>query len=178
MSNGAVAVAPRVTITRVGEDASSILTNLFEHYLHDMAEWFGVETKDDGRYGYDPSLHWNRGDRVFLARVGGSLAGFAIVSTATKWLQAPDQYDMAEFFVIRRHRHSGVAETMATTVWNEFRGRWLVRVFERNAPAVPFWRRIVSTYTGGSYVEENPTIDGKKWVFLRFDNRAVRHGRN
>ena len=57
MTQDGGALAPRITIATVGADADLIVTNLFEHYLHDMAEWFGLDTQDDGRYGY----HWQIG---------------------------------------------------------------------------------------------------------------------
>ena len=173
MNQDGGALAPSVTIAKVSADADPILTNLFEHYLHDMAEWFRFDTRDDGRYGYDMSLHWSRGDQVFLARVGNALAGFAIASSATKWLQPPDTHDVAEFFVIRRYRRSGVGEILATTIWNEIPGRWLVRVLERNAPAIPFWRTIIAKYTHHTQVEERRIINDSAWAFFRFDNRRT-----
>jgi predicted acetyltransferase len=162
---------PSITVTKVGADADPIVTNLFEHYLHDMAEWFEFDTREDGRYGYDMSLHRSRGDQVFLARVGNALAGFAITSTVSKWLQPPETHDVMEFFVMRRYRRSGVGATLATTIWDENPGRWLVRVLERNAPALPFWRTIISTYANNTQVEERRLIDDNLWTFFRFDSR-------
>ncbi|MBI3782263.1 MAG: GNAT family N-acetyltransferase [Deltaproteobacteria bacterium] len=160
------------TIDRVGPESNQILVNLFEHYLHDMAEWFRFDVGADGRYAYDVSPHWRNNDSVYLARVDGALAGFVIVGSAEPWTNDPASLDIREFFVIRRHRHSGVGRDMAHHVWNRHRGRWLVRVLEANLPAVPFWRKTIAAYSKGRYAEQVVTPDdGKRRLFFSFDNR-------
>jgi predicted acetyltransferase len=154
-----------ITITRVGPEANTIVTNLFEHYLHDMAEWFLFDTDADGRYHYDMARHWARGDRVYLARVDGALVG-----PAPDWLEDPTARDVEEFFVVRRHRHAGVADLLARTIWDAERGRWRVRVFEGNVPAVPFWRRIVGAYSERSHTEERRFNNDRHWVVFGFSN--------
>jgi len=36
---------------------------------------------------------------------------------------------------------------------NRFAGRWEICEFQRNTPAVDFWRRVVASYTRGRYQE-------------------------
>jgi predicted acetyltransferase len=159
-----------ITITRVGPEANTVVTNLFEHYLYDMAEWFLFDSGPDGLYHYDMAHHWARGDRVYLARVDNVLAGFAVVGPAPEWLDDPTARDVEEFFVMRRHRHAGVADLLARTIWDAERGRWRVRVFEGNVPAVPFWRRIVGAYSDNSHTEERRFNNGRNWVVFGFSN--------
>ncbi|HVM95830.1 MAG TPA: GNAT family N-acetyltransferase, partial [Candidatus Acidoferrales bacterium] len=109
---------PSLTIDRVGREANDILVNLFEHYLHDMAEWFHFDVGSDGRYAYDMSPHWQNNDPVYLARVHGALAGFALISSAKQWTNDPVSLDVREFFVIRRHRRSGVGQALIRKIWN------------------------------------------------------------
>ena len=46
-----------LSISRIGPESERLLGNLFEHYLHDMAEWFHyaeaefTQTADDGDVG-------------------------------------------------------------------------------------------------------------------------------
>jgi predicted acetyltransferase len=161
-----------LSIARIGQEAAPILENLFEFYLHDMAEWFRFDVGADGRYGYDLSRHWERGDKIYLARVGGAPAGFALVGPAPEWLNDPTARDVEEFFVVRRHRHSGLADTLARTIWDAEPGRWRVRVFEGNVPAVPFWRRIVGEYTAGNFTEQRLPNNNRQWAVFGFDNGA------
>jgi predicted acetyltransferase len=150
-----------LSISKIGPEADAQLRNLFEHYLRDMAKWFEVDT-------YDTSLIWTNGYDVYLAKVGESLAGFALVGSAVEWLGDIGAHDVHEFFVIREFRRSGCGQRMATLVWNEFPGDWLVRVFELNAPAVLFWRAAISSYSRGSYTEEGRVVNGRAWRFFRF----------
>jgi predicted acetyltransferase len=164
---------PDLSIVRIGQESASILENLFEFYLHDMAEWFRFDTGPDGRYGYDLARHWERGDQIYLARIDAAPAGFALVGPAPEWLHDPTARDVEEFFVVRRHRHNGLADALARTIWDAQPGRWRVRVFEGNVPAVPFWRRIVGEYTNHDCSEERHVNNGRQWVVFGFDNATA-----
>jgi predicted acetyltransferase len=158
----------QLSISKIGRESDVVLRNLFAYYLHDMAEWFALDTKADGSYSYDTSLIWENGYDAYLAKVGDSLAGFAIVGAAFEWLGDIGGHDVHEFFVIRRFRRSGAGRRMATLLWNERPGEWLVRVVESNAPAVLFWRSVISSYSRGSYEEEGRVAKGRRWRFFRF----------
>lgn len=163
--------AMALALERVGVESSEILANLLQHYVYDMSEFFPIDVGDDGRFRYDMTPHWAKGDPVYLARAGGALAGFAIVSSAERWIGDADVNDVKEFFVLRRHRRSGVGDAMARALWEYHRGHWLVRVLEANAPAAAFWKRMVERYTGGRYAEQRVvTPDGRTRIFYRFDN--------
>ena len=71
-----------LTVAEVGREADPIFANLFELYMHDMAQWFLFESNNQGRYGYDHVPHWAAGDRFYLAHVGAQPAGFALVGSA------------------------------------------------------------------------------------------------
>ena len=157
-----------LSIVKIGPESDLLLRNLFEHYIHDMAEWFEIDTKADGSYSYDTSVIWQNGYDAYLAKIDDSIAGFAIVGSAVEWLGNVRAHDMREFFVIRRFRRSGFGERMATLVWNERPGEWLVRVLESNAPAVLFWRTTISKHSHGSYAEEGRLVNGRPWRFFRF----------
>ena len=157
-----------VKIVRVGAEAHGVIANLFELYMHDMAEWFQFDIGTDGRYGYDLNNYWQQGDRAYLAWAGDALAGFALVGAVPDWLDDQTGNDVAEFFVLRRHRHRGVADRLARTIWDEEPGRWCVRVFEGNVPAVPFWRRIVAAYADNDYTEARLFNNERAWVVFRF----------
>ena len=75
-----------LVISRIGPESDTLLGNLFEHYCHDMSEWFEIDTGADGRYAHDTSSVWTDGHDVYLARVGDSIAGFALVDRLTSGL--------------------------------------------------------------------------------------------
>jgi predicted acetyltransferase len=164
------------TFERIDHSRDAILRNLYEHYIHDMSEWLGIDTRDDGAFGFDTSSLWQGDYSVYLAKVDGSLAGFGVIGPAQRWLGHADVRDMKDLFVLRRFRHQGIASAFATHLWNEFPGEWLIRVLVANKPALPFWRRAVRDYMQGKFEERGVLERGvdsveREWVHLRFDSR-------
>jgi predicted acetyltransferase len=138
-----------------------------------MSEWFDLDTGADGRYSYDTASVWAKGYDAYLVKVGDSIAGFALIGSVGEWLDHVDGHDVHEFFIMRKFRRRGVGRSVATFLWDEHPGEWLVRVLEANAAAVAFWRVGISIYSLGSYREEQHILSGRYWTFFRFvSNRA------
>jgi predicted acetyltransferase len=74
-------------------------------------------------------------------------AGFALVQRGSRLTGAPDVWDMAEFFVVRRHRKRGVGAEAALRVFAAHRGRWEVRQRRENPAATAFWLRTIARFT-------------------------------
>jgi predicted acetyltransferase len=155
---------------RIGAENDTVLRNLSEHYVHDMSEWFGVQTHADGKFSYDTSVFWKGDFAVYLAKSDDNLAGFAVVGSADRWLGRQAARDVKDFFVLRAHRGKNIAETMARFIWDEFPAEWLVRVLPSNKPAVPFWRRAIRNYKDVEFVERRVTDEGRDCIHLHFDN--------
>src|SRR5438309_2789783 len=75
----------------------------------------------------------------------------------------PHAYDIAEFFVLRRYRHSGVGREAAFLAWDRYPGSWTVRVAEGNAGALEFWRSAIDQYTSGAVTELRRPGDPIAW---------------
>ena len=150
-----------------------VLRNLMEHYLHDMAEWFQFDSRDDGSYSNSALAYWERGFEVYLAFSGSLPIGFAIIDPAEPWNGKKNGHDVDEFFVVRKYRRNGLGNALAEHIWNLYPGEWLVRVFRHNRPALPFWRMAISAYSGGDYVEETREVDGKPWSYFSFATRTI-----
>lgn len=82
------------------------LDRLAQLYVYDFSEALGLEIDDDGRFAADPlrGLWDDPRRRPFFVRVGDRLAGFAVVQRGSRLSGAPDGWDMAEFFIVRRQR--------------------------------------------------------------------------
>lgn len=150
-----------MTIARIGPEHDPLLRGLFSRYLADMAEWFAF----DPATAYDAAAIWTPSNEVYLARVNGTPAGFALLGPA------PDHgaaYDVHEFFVMSEFRRAGLGQRMAQHVWDAHPGSWLVRVLQANQPAAAFWRTAVNNYTKGTHVEESRQINGRAWSYFTF----------
>ena len=78
---------------------------------------------------------------------------------------------MAQFFVLRKYRRSGLASHAATQVFNTLRGQWEVGQVPLNLPAQAFWRQLIRRYTNGQFTDQ--TLDDARWrgPLQCFDNR-------
>lgn len=160
-----------VTLVRATASDAPLLANLLELYTHDLSAIFPVELGPDGRYGYDKlPLYWQApaSRYAFLIERGGRLAGFALAARGLQPCNAPDELDVAEFFVLRAHRGAGVGSRAAFALWDALPGRWVVRVLERNTAALEFWRTTVRRYTGGDFVERELEDLRGPWRVLAF----------
>lgn len=50
---------------------------------------------------------------------------------------------MAEFFVVRKHRRSGVGRSAAAECFRRFPGRWQIHEIAANEAAIAFWRAVI-----------------------------------
>ena len=157
-------------ILRVDESHDEVLRNLFEFYLHDMAEWFEFESGEDGKYSYATEKFWSDRYDVYFAYAGSIPIGFGLVGPAEPYIGDPQARDFEEFFVVRRHRRAGVGRAMATHIWDAYPGTWLIRVYQGNLPAIPFWRSAVAGYTSGDFHEDARAAENRSWSYFTFNN--------
>jgi predicted acetyltransferase len=130
------------------------LSELLEHYVRELSTIFAIEADVDGRFRYDKlPLYWTEPDRrfAFFIRSGQERVGVALVTREATTNDAPEHFDVAEFFVLPAHRGKGVGRQAASLLWNRFPGPWVVRVYQANVAALPFWRNTVHSYTGGTF---------------------------
>jgi len=145
-----------VALEVVTPDTARLLSNLFGLYLHDMSEIFPIEVGADGRFQYGKlPLYWSEPEKrfAFLIRSGARPAGFALVTRGSPATDDPDDLDVAEFFVLRGYRRTGVGRQAAFLLWNRLPGQWIVRVSEANRAGLPFWRAIIQEHTRGAFSE-------------------------
>lgn len=144
------------------------LENLFQLYVHDFSEfWAGRpegELGDDGRFEPYPHMdaYWRDADRVpLLLRVDGRLAGFALINAVSHG-DGPVDRNMAEFFVVRKHRRGGVGTAAARAIFSLYPGQWETAVARANTAALAFWRKAVSGHPGASDIDELD-LSGPAW---------------
>jgi predicted acetyltransferase len=169
-----------IDVAIAGPEARSAIDSMLQLYTHDFSEqWAGEargELGDDGRFDpYRPlDLYWREAGRIpRLIRVGGRLAGFALVNHVTHSGRPADR-NMAEFFVVRKHRRSGAGTAAAHRIFSLHPGQWEAAVARRNTGALAFWRRAVATHPLVEAVEETDVATAD-WdgPILRFRIRAA-----
>jgi len=140
-----------------------LVARLFQLYAYDFSEVTGDDPGPAGLFRV-PSIdrYWQEtGWRPFLLEVDGACAGFVVVSGRSRLADGLDRWDMAEFFVLRRHRRAGVGMRAAVLAFEAFPGPWEVRQMARATAATAFWRKVIDRYTGGRFKEV--TWDDARW---------------
>lgn len=163
-----------VTLQIATSGDAALLSNLLELYQYDLSDIFPVKIGADGRFGYEKlPLYWSDPDTHFayVIRSCAEVAGFALVTRGSPATDNPDDFDLAEFFVLRSYRRSGVGRRAAFLLWDHHRGRWVVRVSQMNRGALPFWEGAIREYTGGAFCEKQ--YRGKSHMFRVFSFTSV-----
>lgn len=150
-------------------DQAPILENLIELYVHDFSEFLRLEVGEDGRFGYKSlPLYWSEAGRhPFLIRVEGKLAGLVLVKRGEGGV-----WDMAEFFVLRAYRRTGIGTQAAHEVWRKFPGPWQVRVMEANGSGLRFWAAAIASFTGSAIQPVSSETYGLRWWSFSFESLA------
>jgi predicted acetyltransferase len=152
----------KISVVEAGRDDRATIEHLAQLYQHDFTEFDDNDVDATGRFTeLDIDRFFDDDDRfAYLLRVDDHLAGFALVSDAWNILGEGDHF-MAEFFVMRKYRRSGVGTRFACELFDRHPGVWEVAQMRTNTPAQAFWRKLIAAYTSAEYTEHD--IDDDRW---------------
>lgn len=129
------------------------IQSVYREYLDDLAPGTGrfPVLGEVGHREPDQLMRWFGDPNAFPLVIlkSSEPVGFALVQRGG----APVDFRMAEFFISRAWRRLGIGATAVRLIFSRFAGRWEITEYLRNASAVSFWRRVVSSYTRGNYLE-------------------------
>lgn len=132
-------------------DDHPIIQNMGRFYVYDMSEFLGDEDgwamPEDGLYEcIDFKKYWQTENAFpFLVKYSDELVGFVIVDK--KGSDAKIDFNMAQFFILRKFKGKGVGRYVAYQCFKQFPGVWEVMIIPGNEGAYRFWRKIISEYT-------------------------------
>jgi predicted acetyltransferase len=155
-----------------------VFENLMQLYTHDFSEyWYDRPTGEvdsEGRFPpYQLDPYWrDEGHLPLLLRAGSNIVGFALLNRLTH-TDRPLDHNMAEFFVLRKHRRTGAGTAAAQAIFSRYPGMWEAAIARRNVSALAFWRRAIGEHPLAQHIEEidlaTPAWNGP---VLRFRIRA------
>jgi predicted acetyltransferase len=150
------------------------LDALAQLYIHDFTDFIAPENQidvaEDGRFADEMTLedYWTKpGHSVWFIRADGKLAGFALLNVVTRSGQ-PADFNMAQFFVLRRYRGKDIAARAVEDLLNRHPGQWEIPIMERNLPALRFWPKAVARARISDLEVQQHTGDNPKRTLLRF----------
>ena len=146
-----------------------VLQNLLELYLYDMSEFSDEQDKMDinegGLFGYKYLDHyWTEDGRYpYFIIADGVLSGLCLIRTME---QLPLTFEVAEFFVLKKYRKSGVGKTAMSQVFERYKGRWIINTPIKNLAAQSFWRKVVENAAHSAFTEGLIEAGRRKeWTF-------------
>jgi predicted acetyltransferase len=161
-------------LVAAGAANAELLENLAQLYSHDMSEYWPDPVfpllDQTGRF----TLWFRLGEylqslnqEAYLLCAQGRPAGFALIDRVSS--AAGPGWRISEFFVMRRHRRTGLGRRAAHSLFARHPGPWEVAVMRSNAPAARFWRAATRSFAGVAELREidsrTPRWDGPLFVF-------------
>jgi predicted acetyltransferase len=164
-----------VTVVLASRSQEPVLQHLFQLYTHDFSDfWVDTERGDlqsDGRFAeYPLDEYWTvpswSASLIWRDEV---LAGFVLLNNRTHTGGHVD-HNVAEFFILRKHRGRGVGRQAAALVFSQYPGTWEVAIARKNVHARSFWRGVVHGAPQAANVNEIDVND-QHWngSVLRFE---------
>jgi predicted acetyltransferase len=138
-----------VEVMSAGLQERRVIENLFQLYIHDFSEnWAGTDRGDvdaEGRFIPSPlDVYWaDASHSPLLFRIASHIVGFALLNRESH-VQAQVDWNIAEFFVLRKYRRGGVGTAAAHAIFARHPGIWEVAIARKNVSALAFWRRSIS----------------------------------
>lgn len=161
-------MAHKVSLERGEQSQRETLANLVQLYIHDFNDFLPndrkIATEENGRYPDVLRLddYWSAPDRsVWFIRVGGALAGFALLNRHSHCGLSLD-HNMGEFFISRAYRRDGIGARAAIDLIALHPGQWEIAVGARNTPALAFWPRVIAALDAQAV--ETRDGDGQQWT--------------
>ncbi len=141
-----------------------------ELYQYDFSEFDGTDVDPHGIYGYDYlDNYWTQPEHYpFIVYANQQLAGFVLVND---YVMLPGNLrSIAEFFVMRKYRRSGVGQYVASSIFDHLPGKWEIRQIKENTIAHIFWSKVINTYTNRQFVEKSHDTSTWSGTIHTFNN--------
>ena len=157
-------------IIKASKADQEIIQNLARFYIYDLSEFQKRKCPDNGLYEDEDYISfWTvKGHHPFLIKYESELAGFVLMEEGGS--SEDIDYNIAEFFIIRKFRKQGLSKTVAIEIFNMYPGNWELMAISNNSPAIAFWEKTLESFTGGNYTRALEFHEVDMEVF-RFSNK-------
>ena len=150
------------TLHRASEEYKAVIQNLMQFYIYDFSEYIKYDVEDNGLFAPYPHLddYWKETSNKFpyIIKKDDKYVGFVLV----RFIETQERMylSIAEFFILKKYRRTGIGKAIAVMVFDLHKGLWEVFQKESNKPAQIFWKKVIEEYTKGQYRERSE--DGKR----------------
>ena len=127
----------------------------FREYLNYMSQFFDIKDRRswcEGALKYLQRYSTEDDRHIYILKESETIIGFAFINKHLRFNH--DGFAVAEFYIKKDHERKGFGRKLAEHVFAQFSGNWEVAVSKKNHSARVFWKQVVSSYTGGNFVEK------------------------
>ncbi len=122
--------------------------------MYDFSEFVDLDVEGDGLFSAYKNLddYWTDENKFpYIIQQDEKYIGFVLV----RWIEEnkPGHFSIAEFFVMKKYRRTGIGKATANQIFDLHKGTWEVFQKESNKPAQLFWNKVIDAYTKGNFVE-------------------------
>lgn len=141
-----------------------MIQNLASYYVYDRTGFMGWPCSENGVFECIDFKHYfeNPDEKGFIVKVNDELAGFVLLDK-THLIETVD-WNMGEFFILRKFQGKGIAAEVALEIFNTYPGKWSVAVMPENLQALKFWRKTVKKASRGQFTEVCKTAEELRTV--------------
>jgi predicted acetyltransferase len=140
---------------------------IFSEYLDYVSQFYEIQNhhlwregalKNLQRYSIEEDRH------IYIVMDAKSIIGFGLVNKHLRF--NTEGFSIAEFYIQQKHGKEGHGRALAEHIFDQYRGNWEVAVSLKNSSARAFWKKIVSSYTRGDFMEKKArSFSGYGFVF-------------
>lgn len=152
----------QIKLVKASIEQYPVIQNMGRFYVYEMSEYLGQEKgweiPEDGLYEcIDFKKYWQvKNAFPFLIYYENEIAGFVIIDK--KGSEPQIDFNMAQFFILRKFKGHGFGRYVAQKCFDTFKGHWEVMVIPENSGAYYFWKNIIAQYTEHRFSEYTRTI--------------------
>lgn len=147
----------KIQLVPASTDDCPVIQNLGRFYVYDMSEYLGFEpgweVPKDGLFEcIDFKKYWETKDAFpFLIQYKDEIVGFVVIDK--KGSDDSIDFNVAQFFILRKFKNKGIGRHVAITCFEKFKGTWEVMVIPGNEGAYKFWQSTIKLYTKNDFTE-------------------------
>ncbi len=155
-----------IEIRKALDSEKEIIENIYQFYEYDFSEMTFDDVEPNGlfeRYKYIDRYFTDEDRTLYYVFVSGKIAGFVMMNKYPYLL--PEKVNsIAEFFIMRKYRRSGIGQYTAKYIFENYPGRMIFEVRKLNTKAIAFWQKATDDNNIKIDNITYPNHDGVDWI--------------
>lgn len=139
-----------IRLERVELNQRVKLEKLLQLYLHDLSLYLPfIFNSQTCEYVYNLDKYFNDSDNNFayFIKSNQELLGFILINK-----KSDNNYEVGEIFVLSHYRYKNIGEKAIRTIFNTYKGNWVVKAAPLSLIAESFWKKTLDNYTNKNYI--------------------------